>query len=146
MPISISVEGADNLKMKERIREIIKKGTSYTTQELIRSLKSNSPVRTGYLKKWFPTKKSDLMYTVKSPAHYVGFVNDGTGIYGPRKTPIYSKKAGAPLVFQANGGIVAVKYIRGQKGQKFVERSIEETGPKVERLFIRAAAETDGVI
>lgn len=146
MSVSISIIGEDTLNFQERIREIIKGGTSYTTQELIRHLKANSPVQTGYLKKWFPTKKSDLLYRIRSPAHYVGFVNDGTGIFGPKKSPIYSSKVGKPLVFKANGQTIMVKSIRGQKGQKFVEKSINAVEPNIERLFIRAAAETDGKI
>lgn len=144
MEFSIEVKGADQLKTTERIEKIINKGTNYTTLELVRALKNRSPVDTGYLKKWFPTQQGKNKYKIQSPAHYVGFVNYGTGVYGPRKTPIKTSKGS--FSFVVNGERVFCKSIKGQKGQYFVEKSIEEVDGKTEQLFIRAAAETDGLI
>ena len=117
--------------LSQHIPEIRKKGLNYTSQCMIANLKKNSPVDHGLLRSWFFSNISDSQVTIKTPAIYAPYVNDGTGIYGPYKTPIYSKSIGKPLAFEIGGQMIYVKMIRGQKGQHFVERSIEQTQKKI---------------
>lgn len=139
--VIVTVDKSKLIDIDEKIPEIRKKGLNYVSQYMINRLQQNSPVDHGRLKQWFPYERSDDMVKIKSPAHYVKFVNDGTGIYGPYKTPIYSKHIGKPLAFQVGGKMVFTRMIRGQRPQKIVERSISETEGRLENLFIKAVRE-----
>ena len=128
----------------EKTEAIIKKGKNLVAQNMIRNLAQNSPVDTGKLKGWFPYRNEDTLVEIRSPAEYAGYVNDGTGIYGPRGQLIYRKDIGKPFAFNAGGKMVYVKYIKGQKGQHFVERSIEQTSSNLQRLFNKAVLDVMG--
>lgn len=134
----------------DSVKKIEEKGLKTVSMDLLRNLQINSPVDTGHLRKWFFKSTSSSMIDIRSPAIYGVFVNDGTGIYGP-KGQIIRPKNGKYMVFKPgpkwNGrvtqsgkwkGYVALQYSRGQKGQKFVEKSIEQTEQKIESLFISA--------
>ncbi|MGN0176642.1 MAG: HK97-gp10 family putative phage morphogenesis protein [Methanobrevibacter sp.] len=139
--VQIKVDTSKMPNLTEEVPKIIKKGLNYTGQGMLRQLKINSPVDTGYLKGWFFSKTSGEEIEIRTPAKYASFVNDGTGIYGPHNTPIYSKSIGKPLAFQIGGKTVFVKMVKGQKPQKFVEKSIAQTEDKLEGYFIKAAHE-----
>lgn len=129
--------------LQSKAGNIARKGLNYTSQDLLRNLVSNSPVDTGLLKGWFPTRKGDMQIEVKSPAAYVGFVNDGTGLYGPSHQKI-TPKNGKVLHWVKDGKDYFAKSVKGQKGQKFVEKSIEQTSNKIEQYFLRATQEELG--
>ncbi|WP_405296339.1 HK97 gp10 family phage protein [Methanobrevibacter sp.] len=139
--VTVKVDAAKMQNVSEKIPEIRRKGLKYAGQGMIRHLKINSPVDHGKLKGWFFSKTSEDEVEIQTPAEYAQYVNDGTGIYGPYKTPIYSKAVGKPLAFNIGGKMVYTKMIRGQKGQKFVERSIAETQGKLAGYFIKAVHE-----
>lgn len=139
--VQIKIDSSKMPNISQKIPEIRKKGLNYTGQGMLRHLKINSPVDQGVLKSWFFSKVTDDEIEIKTPAKYATFVNDGTGIYGPHKTPIYSKTIGKPLAFQVGGKMVFVKMIRGQKPQKFVEKSISQTEEKLAGYFIKAVHE-----
>ena len=52
-------------------------GMKKTSQDLIANLMKNSPVDHGLLKQWAVTSQSENEITIKSPAYYAGWVNDG---------------------------------------------------------------------
>ena len=139
--VTISVDSSKMQNISQHIPEIRKKGLNYAGQGMIRNLMINSPVDHGLLKQWFVANQDDNEIEIRSPAKYAAFVNDGTGIYGPYKTPIYSKTVGKPLAFQVGGKMIYTKMIRGQRGQKFVEKSIEQTQGKLANYFIKAVRE-----
>lgn len=62
----------------------------------------------------------------------ISWVNDGTGIFGPYRRMIYPKKKKA-MVFEIDGEWVVAKKVKGQKGQKFIQKGI-----KASRLIIRS--------
>ena len=132
------------------VKNIEDKGLKYVGQDLLRNLQINSPVDTGHLRKWFFKSRGSSMIDIRSPAIYGVFVNDGTGVYGPNGQVIRPKN-GKYLVFKPGPkwkgrvtqsgkwkGYVALRYSKGQKGQKFVEKSMEQTEQKLESLFISA--------
>ena len=131
-------------EIPEKTEAIVKRGKNLVAQNMIRDLTKNSPVDTGKLKGWFPYKNEDTVVEIRSPAEYAGYVNDGTGIYGPRGQVIYRKDIGKPFAFNVGGKMVYVKYIKGQKGQHFVEKSIEQTSQNIQRLFNKAVKDVMG--
>lgn len=140
--VKVRVDRSKLLNVEEKFPQIKEKGLSLVSQELINRLQKNSPVDHGLLKGWYVFEYTPgEQVKIKSPAHYVKYVNDGTGIYGPHKTPIYSKHIGKPMAFQVGGQMIYTRMIRGQKPQKIVERSIAEVEGKLGNLFIKAVRE-----
>lgn len=140
--VKIHVDPSKMTNLDEKIPQIKEKGLNLSGQYMINRLQKNSPVDHGVLKGWFIFEHTPgEIVKIKSPANYVTFVNDGTGIYGPYNTPIYSKNVGHPMAFQVGGQMVYTRMIKGQKGQKFVEKSIAEVEGKLGNLFIKAVRE-----
>ncbi len=139
--VQVTVDKSKLINLDEKIPLIRKKGLNNVSQFMINRLQKNSPVDHGLLKQWFPYEVTDDVVKIKSPAGYAKYVNDGTGIYGPYKTPIYSKHIGTPLAFQVGGAMVYTRMIKGQKPQKIVERSIKETEDRLDNLFIKTVME-----
>ena len=143
--VKVRVDRSKLLNVEEKFPQIKEKGLKLVSQELINRLQKNSPVDHGLLKGWYVFEYTPgEQVKIKSPAHYVKYVNDGQGIYGPHKTPIYSKHIGSPMAFQVGGKMIYTRMIRGQKPQRIVERSIEEVEDKLGNLFIKAVREVIG--
>ena len=77
---------------------------------------------------------------IKNTAKYLPWVNDGTGLYGPHHHRIVPKHARV-LHFTWKGKEWFLKSVKGQKGQKFVERSMTEVMKSVESAVVIASNE-----
>jgi hypothetical protein len=64
-------------------------------------------------------------FRVGTSKKYGVWVHDGTGIYGPRRTPITPKRARV-LVFRPKGGVrkVFVKSVKGMRPNRFLADAI----------------------
>lgn len=147
--VQITVDSSKMQNISQHLPQIRKKGLNYSAQGMLRHLKMNSPVDHGLLKSWFFENFSDDQVEIKTPAKYARFVNDGTGIYNGRSI-IRPKNGSSVLRFKPgkkwNGpvskdGYVYLRWSRGQKGQHFVEKSIEQTQRELAGYFIKAIHE-----
>lgn len=138
----INVDGNKLPKLSKKMPQITRKGLKLTSQGLLGELTKNSPVDEGLLRQWFIASESDEEVHIRTPAGYAPWVNDGTGVYNGGG--IIRPKSGKFLVFKPgkkwNGpvskkGLVFLRYSKGQKGQKFVEKSIEATKPRITGYF-----------
>ena len=142
--VVITVNKNNLSNFSEKIPQIQQKGLNLTGQGMIRELKRISPVDHGVLRSWFFASQSQNEINIQTPAKYAKFVNDGTGIYGPHKTPIIHPTIGKKFAFQVNGQMVYTRVIRGQQGQHFVEKSIEATKQRIGEYFMIAIREVLG--
>jgi hypothetical protein len=79
----------------------------------------------------------------KTPV-YAKWVHDGTGIYGPKGTPIVPKKANF-MRFQIDGKWFAKRSVRGQRPQPYLKEAaetVERTYVPVKIAELRAKLET----
>lgn len=126
--------------------KVVNRAMDLSQMELIGNLKRNSPVDEGYMQNsWFPLRFSTLNRMVRSSAKYTPFVNDGTGIYGPKGQKIRPRTKKA-LAFNYKGAKVVVKSVKGIKPRKFVEKSINQTEKRSDEFVIRAAMEFKGLL
>lgn len=126
--------------------KVVNRAMDLSQMELIGNLKRNSPVDEGNMQGgWFPLRFSTLNRLVRSPQKYTPFVNDGTGIYGPKGQRIRPKNKKA-LAFKYKGATVVVKSVKGIKPRRFVEKSITQTERRSDELCIRAAMEFKGLL
>ena len=87
---------------------------------------------------WTIFDEGPLEKTVASSANYADYVNSGTGIYGPYKTPIVHPTIGKKFAFQVNGKMVYTNIIKGIKPRRFVERGMEKTSNRIPELVIQS--------
>jgi len=95
--------------------------------------KLNAPQRTGNLfrsiSKEGPIKISSSEYvgivSTGFSAPYARFVEYGTGMYGSRKAPIFSK-TGNYMKWRENSKIIFAKSTKGQKPQLYMTRAVDE--------------------
>ncbi len=142
--VTITVNKSKLEHLGQHMKEIKKQTLFYTGQGMIRHLGQNSPVDHGVLRKWYPDTISADEITIKTPAEYAKYVNDGTGIYGQYKTPIIHPSIGKHFAFEAGGKLVFTRVIRGQRGQHFVEKSMSQTQNELKNYFIKSVHEVLG--
>ncbi len=89
-------------------------------------LSKNTPKDSGKGANSYKIISSENSREIRNDTHYLNpWVNDGTGIYGPRHARITPKRAKF-LRFKYRGDIVFAKSVKGQPGKHFVERSVTE--------------------
>ena len=119
--ISVDTSKVHMDKMPQFKEELLEQ----TSQKGKQILQNKTPRDTGAAASSYRVVKSKNQHTIKNDKKYLGWVNDGTGVYGPRHTritPVNSRF----LHFTWKGREWFLKSVRGQKGQRFVERSMPE--------------------
>ena len=107
--------------------------------DLSANIKRESPVDEGKLQgSWTIFDNGPLEKTVASSANYAEYVNSGTGIYGPHKTPIVHPTIGKKFAFKKNRKMVYTNIIKGIKPRRFVEKSISQTEKRIPELVIHS--------
>ena len=107
--------------------------------DLLSNVKRESPVDHGRLQgSWTIFKDEPTQATIGTSANYAEYVNSGTGIYGPHKTPIVHPTIGEKFAFQVNGKMVYTNIIKGIKPRRFVEKSMERTSNRIPELVIHS--------
>lgn len=141
MKLKIQIDKS-NLKLStEDTNKAIQKSLGYASSELKNTLMYNTPVKSGAAKGLWSIIKSDRKHEIINSSYYLKWVNDGTGIYGKFKRPITPRRARV-LVFNWKGKTWFLKSVKGQKPQKFVERSVDSTKDRINGLVVKAAQET----
>jgi hypothetical protein len=152
--VSITVE-IDTSKLTEKLtpekmKEAMEQGMNYATQEMVRVLMMNSPVDHGLLKSWFVDSMSSDEATIKSPAAYARYVNDGTGPYTitPKGQATYHAgqklTSGSALWWEGAEHPVKVVHHPGIRGRHFVEDSINDVSGRLDGYFLKAISEVFG--
>lgn len=146
-PYSVTVK--INHKLGEVTRETVQKGVKYTATDLKAKLKKNAPVNKesggGKLQGSIEMIPRGPYLFEYIGAKYLKWVNDGTGLYGPHATrivPVHSKF----LYFEWKGRMWCLRSVKGQKGQKFVEKSMQQEGTRVQEFMNRAVLEAKGIL
>lgn len=134
--VTIDVDLSHLDKFGPKMPEIRQRGLQLAALDMQRTADKVSPVDEGLLHKWFVAELSDSQAVIKSPAHYVGFVNYGTGPVKPKN---------ARVLHWDNGlGDVFAMYTSGQKGQHFIEKAISQVNPRIDDHFKTAISEVLG--
>lgn len=103
------------------------------TRDVLRTVEIECPKRSGDTARSF---RSDLDVTpnrsirgrVFSNDDVVGYLEKGTGLYGPNRRRITPRRAQA-LRFRVGGQTVFARSVRGMKPQPFMRRSLEIGSP-----------------
>ena len=107
-------------------------------------LSKNTPKHTGKGANSYHIISSGDSREIRNDTYYLNpWVNDGTGIYGPRHARITPKHAQF-LHFTYRGQEVFARSVAGQPGKHFVERSVAEIVRSLESASVIAARRVFG--
>lgn len=135
--VTIHIKVESNIHLAENAVEFKKKLLDQLSENTKNILEKNTPRKTSRGASNYKITKSDDKHEVTNDAFWLPLVNDGTGVYGVRRAVIRPKKAKV-LHFTWRGKEWFLKYVKGQKPQKFVERSIPEILSSAESAVVIA--------
>ena len=141
--VAVHIKGAEELKMRIRMmRESIDRLTRDAAKDIAEHLaleiKGGAPKRTGNLAAAVDMEAgarnvigvaNSFKFEVSvdtNRAPYALYVEKGTGIFGPTRSPIRSM-TGNVLVFELNGKTVFAHSVKGQRGRHFVRDAVLRT-------------------
>ena len=104
-------------------------------------MESVTPRRTSRGANSYRIVRKPNSHEITNDVHYLPFVNDGTGIYGPRHQRITPKHA-KYLHFFWKGQEWFLKSVRGQKPQRFVERGVDDIVRGIDKAAVIARKKT----
>lgn len=113
-------------RVAEATRSLAVAGAPVDDGPLRASLRVQMEYTAGHVKAWV---YSNLEYSI--------WVHEGTGIYGPRGTPIRPKR-GRYLVFEARnarttprgrGNLVFARQVKGARPNRFILRALQQASP-----------------
>jgi len=124
MPIELELTVSQNFDIN-RINEVIPPFLNLIGQEMYRNLMIYSPVEHGRLRGAWNRQEQGNALIFQNATYYAIFQNDGTYSYGPLKRKPKTKEIG------------------GIKPKRFVEKSIEDTGNRLQELLNIAVSKVD---
>ena len=136
--VKVSIGINSELTFKEDFKKFKKELLEETSKNGKMTLQENTPKDTGAGAKAYKIKKSDNQHIISNDTEYLPWVNDGTGIYGPRRQRITPKTANF-LHFHWRGREWYLKSVRGQRPQRFVEVSMIEIERSVPQAVMIAS-------
>ena len=136
--VKVSIGINSELTFKEDFKKFKKELLDETSKNGKITLQENTPKDSGAGAKAYKIKKSDNQHIISNDTEYLPWVNDGTGIYGPRRQRITPKTANF-LHFHWRGREWYLKSVRGQRPQRFVEVSMIEIEKSVPQAVMIAS-------
>lgn len=153
MKIKITIKETNNVNFDELIPKLQHNIIKIGANELNGIIRKNTPKNEGHLHSTWrhSIHENEVIFT--NSAKYAVWVNEGTGIYGPRKTRIFPHK-GKGLLFKPDKkydgkygptlsggkfkGYYFFRSIRGQKGQHYVEKSAKKLKSRLPAIIHNA--------
>lgn len=129
MAIYVKIDQADLNNMLTSTTGIVGQDIYKRAKRVEAKAKRLTPVNTGRLRASIGTTltkvNGEVTARVGTNVKYGKWVHDGTGIYGPRKTPI-TPKGGKFLVFTPRGSkdVVFARSVRGMRGRAFLKDAL----------------------
>lgn len=141
--VNITITVEDNIELtEEKVDNFKNKLLNQLSENTKVIFEKNTPHgETGRAANAYKIMKSENEHEIINDTPYLPWVNDGTGIYGPRHQRIVPRTKKV-LHFHWKGKEWFLKSVKGQKGQKFVEQSMNEVMQSVEKAVVTAANET----
>ena len=138
MEITLEIDTSNIGKLPGRWQQAKARGLNESAQTLVRFLMQNSPVDHGLLKSWFIESIDDEQATIKSPAEYAIYQDQGTSPY-----LIQSKRPNGYLYWEGADHPVKTVHHPGIKAKHFVQQSLDELSPLAPGFFLRALEESE---
>lgn len=164
--MGMKINNRDEMKdLAQKAIRALERSFKYIAFELEGNLKQNSPVDHGRLSgSWKANQAGQLNWIVGTAVKYARYQNEGTGLFGPKRRRIQSKKPGRiirpkqarALVFKVNGETVFARQVRqprkplafkiGKGKAKTQVFAMSVKGVKGKRYVEKSIAETESRI
>lgn len=136
MEITVDFDTSNISKLGGNWEQAKPRGLSESAQTLVRFLMTNSPVDQGLLRSWFIESMSDDEASIKTPANYAIYQDQGTTAH-----MIYPRNKKA---LHWDGYFSKGHMVSGIQGKHFVQDSLDQVAPLVPGFFLRAFEEAKG--
>lgn len=139
--ITINVDIPAHIKvLKEEVNRGFAKGIQRVTAQMAQASQQNAPYKTGNLRRSIHAEVASLggltgkVIQDSGVGKYGEWVHNGTGIYGPKGTPIVpvNKKV---LAWKTKGGMVFAKSVKGMKARPYMKQAFEQKKPEVPEII-----------
>lgn len=125
-------------------RGAIRRAQELVAQEVWGNISREAPTDHGKLAgEWTIEAVGEMDWRIYTNTEYAAWVHDGTGIHGPRGTPIVPRTAPF-LVFEFKGRIWHLRSVKGQKPNPYADRAMAKAEGRVNEFIERAMAEMGG--
>lgn len=137
MELTLEIDTSNIGNLPSRWQQAKAQGLQESAETMTRFLMQNSPVDHGLLKSWFIESIDEEQATIKSPAEYAIYQDQGTSPY-----LIQSRKPNGYLFWEGADHPVRVVHHPGIRAKHFVQQSMDELAPLAPGYFLRAFEES----
>ena len=146
MQVTIDLEDEGLKDLSTMTKEIRRSVLKDATSDMVRFLMMNSPVDHGLLKSWFIEYMTDEESSIKSPAKYALYVDQGTKAHwiAPKNkkalhwTGTGNFYAGGLYHSHGYGGFSKGHMVGGIQGRHFVDKSFNLVKPRMGGYLAKA--------
>jgi HK97 gp10 family phage protein len=136
MSLTVQIEHLDQFindvkKAGGDARPLVNAALTNSATRIQRNIRQRAPHRTGALQRSVQYEVNYPSAKVEVEEKYGQYIEQGTGVYGPKGTRITPKTAKA-MRWNGIGGVVFAKSIKGMKARPFFKPGVEES-----QLYIR---------
>lgn len=137
--VKVRIEVKREFRLGEKGEQFKEELLNLVAEEGVLHMESVTPKRTGRgAYSYRVINRGGNTREINNSTFYLPYVNDGTGIYGPRHARITPKNAKF-LHFTWKGQEWFLRSVRGQKPRRFVERGANDIAKSVDKLAVIAA-------
>ena len=137
MELTLEIDTSNIGNLPSRWQQAKAQGLQESAETMTRFLMQNSPVDHGLLKSWFIESIDEEQATIKSPAEYAIYQDQGTSPY-----LIQSRKPNGYLFWEGADHPVKTVHHPGIRAKHFVQQSMDELAPLAPGYFLRAFEES----
>lgn len=137
MELTLEIDTSNIGNLPSRWQQAKAQGLQESAETMTRFLMQNSPVDHGLLKSWFIESIDEEQATIKSPAEYAIYQDQGTQPY-----LIQSRRPNGYLFWEGADHPVQVVHHPGIRAKHFVQQSMDELAPLAPGYFLRAFEES----
>lgn len=137
MELTLEIDTSNIGNLPSKWQQAKAQGLQESAETMTRFLMQNSPVDHGLLKSWFIESIDEEQATIKSPAEYAIYQDQGTQPY-----LIQSRKPNGYLFWEGADHPVQVVHHPGIRAKHFVQQSMDELAPLAPGYFLRAFEES----
>ena len=137
MELTLEIDTSNIGNLPSRWQQAKAQGLQESAETMTRFLMQNSPVDHGLLKSWFIESIDEEQATIKSPAEYAIYQDQGTQPY-----LIQSRRPNGYLFWEGADHPVKTVHHPGIRAKHFVQQSMDELAPLAPGYFLRAFEES----
>jgi HK97 gp10 family phage protein len=135
MDIKAEIKISDDLKdLGDRAESAVEAGLLRAAGAVEATAVEEAPKARGNLADSIRKYIEGSRAVIAPQARYAFFVHEGTGIYGPYKTPIVPKTKKA-LAFRIGGKTIIRRSVKGQKANPFMARALRKVISRLPEIF-----------